>query len=323
MRINYTVEQRRALKGAGEVIHRNRIPGRLLRHLLTFVTKGTWFLDLCSGYQTNRAVVEEAGLIYIAVDIEEFFKTGPGRTAQASVVADLVEIDPEELLKRIKDECNQSPEDLAFIWFSPPCETNSSMNRTNEARDRPDRPVTWHRSSDGEPRPDAPGDLARKHDILILKWTQWITGQWGQTPDKSQDTNPVPSDEMPDAHIRFRPTHKPGTTEMAPYQPWPVEAPPATRTQNVPPAGRIPPQSRQGARGENSLGRKYLPSDENDDAVERAHPATQRADEPHGESTATAPEVEREWLTSPPSLSVRRLKTPNRRRTRRPQNISE
>ena len=88
-----------------------------------------------------------------------------------------------------------------------------------------------------------------------------------------------------------------------------------------PPVNQRPSGRR--VRGENSLGRKYLPSDENDDAVERARPATQRADEPHGESTATAPEVEREWLTSPPSLSVRRLKTPNRRRARRPQNISE
>ena len=63
----------RALKGAEEVIHRNRIPGRLLRYLLTFAKEGTCVLDLCSGYQTNRNAVEEAGLIYIAADIADFF----------------------------------------------------------------------------------------------------------------------------------------------------------------------------------------------------------------------------------------------------------
>ena len=40
----------KALKGPGEITHRNRIPARLLRYLLTHVTKGGWFLCLCSGY---------------------------------------------------------------------------------------------------------------------------------------------------------------------------------------------------------------------------------------------------------------------------------
>ena len=116
-------ETSRALKGADEVIHRNRIPGRLLRHLLKSAKKGTWFLDLCSGYQTNREVVEHANLTYIAVDIEEFFKLGPGpnaKTARADIVADLAEIDPEELLRQIEEKYGLSPDDLAFIWFSPP-----------------------------------------------------------------------------------------------------------------------------------------------------------------------------------------------------------
>ena len=61
------------------MIHRNRIPGRLLGYLLMFAKKGTWFLGLCSGYQANRKVVEEARLIYIAVDIEEFLNLAPAR----------------------------------------------------------------------------------------------------------------------------------------------------------------------------------------------------------------------------------------------------
>ena len=75
-------------------------------------------MDLCSGYQTNREVVENANLIYIAVDIEEFFKLGPGpnaKTARADIVADLAEIDPEELLRQIKEKHGLSPDDLAFI----------------------------------------------------------------------------------------------------------------------------------------------------------------------------------------------------------------
>ena len=100
-------------------------------------------------------------------------------------MADLTEIDPEELLRKITEKEGHIPEDLAFIWFSPPCETNSSMNWIKQSRDRPERPVTWHRSQGGEAREGPLGGLARKHDIIVLKWTQWLTGQWGQAPDRS------------------------------------------------------------------------------------------------------------------------------------------
>ena len=111
----------RTLKGADEVIHRklvrNRIPRRVLRYLLMFAREGTWFLDFCSGYQTNRKVVEDAGLEYIAVGIIEFFKLGSGpnpKTARAGVVADLTEVDPEELIRQIEEKYRFSPDDIAF-----------------------------------------------------------------------------------------------------------------------------------------------------------------------------------------------------------------
>ena len=111
-------EAPRALKGADETIHRNRIPGRFLVYLLTFVKKGTWFLDLCYGYQTNRKVVEEAELIYITWGITEFFQFGSdlhAKTAQAHAVADLTKIDPEALLRKITENRGHPPDDLAFI----------------------------------------------------------------------------------------------------------------------------------------------------------------------------------------------------------------
>ena len=88
-------------------MYRNRIPGCLLRtrHLLTHVKITGWFLDLCSGYQTNRAVAEMAGLRYIAADIAEIFKLGSGpnaKVATAGVAADLTLIDPEDRLKEIE-----------------------------------------------------------------------------------------------------------------------------------------------------------------------------------------------------------------------------
>ena len=48
----------RALRGPGEITHRNRTPGRLLRHLLTHARRSGWFLDLCtrSGEQNSRRV---------------------------------------------------------------------------------------------------------------------------------------------------------------------------------------------------------------------------------------------------------------------------
>ena len=104
------------------------------------------------------------------------------------------------------------------------------------------------------------------------------SSQWGQAPGRPHETDPTPIDVMPDAHLRFKLTYKPGTTEVAPYQPWPEE-PPLEDTPNTAPApqaGRLPPQPKQGTRGKNSLGRKYLSSGENDDAVEPRAPKTPR-----------------------------------------------
>ena len=114
----------------------------------------------------------------IAVDITKFFKLGSGphaKTAQAHIVADLTETDPEALLREILKEHGHSPEDLAFIWFSPPCETNSIMQRVNEIRDTEATPVTWHIKKMRHTRKGPGGNLERKHDILALKWTQWLT----------------------------------------------------------------------------------------------------------------------------------------------------
>ena len=135
----YTVGERssKALKGPGEITHRNRFPARLLRHLLTHITKGGWFLDLYSGYQADREIVTMLGLRYVAVDIEKTFKLGPGsaaRVATADVVADLAVIDPEDLLSIIEEKLNLSPDDLAFIWVPPPCETHADMQNINRAK---------------------------------------------------------------------------------------------------------------------------------------------------------------------------------------------
>ena len=81
---------------------------------------------------------------YIAVDIEKTFKLGSGPTAltaTAGVVADLAVIDPEDLLSKIQGELGLSPDDLAFIWFSPPCETHSNMQNVNRTKDTASRPV--------------------------------------------------------------------------------------------------------------------------------------------------------------------------------------
>ena len=93
------------------------------------------------------------------------------------------------------------------------------MNRVNQNRDRAERPVTWHRSRGGEAREGPLCDLARKHDILVLKWAHWFTGQWGQAPDRSQNDDPEPTSFMADSHRRFTLTYTAGTTDVAPYQP--------------------------------------------------------------------------------------------------------
>ena len=113
-----------------------------------------------------------ACVVIIAVDIEKTFKLGSGPNAKTTwddINADLAEIDSVELLNKIEEKYGFSPDDLAFIWFSPPCETNSSMNRVNESRDTEKNPVTWHRHHKGAARDGPPGDLARKHDVLVLR----------------------------------------------------------------------------------------------------------------------------------------------------------
>ena len=178
------------------------------------------------------------------------------------------------------------------------------MNRVNKKRDTKERPVTWHRENDGEAREGPLGDLARKHDILALRWTQWLTSQWGQAPDSSQTTDPTPTSVMPDAHLRFDITYKLGTTDIAPYQPWPEKPSPqgAPNTAPAPSSGRLPPQPKQGARGKNSLGRKYLSSDENDDAVEKRLPKTSTGGTSGADSRQTQTEaaVQHTWTLPPP-----------------------
>ena len=97
------------------------------------------------------------------------------KTAQAHVVAYLTKIDPGALFRKITEDHGYLPDDIAFVWFSPLCKTNSSMQRTNESRDTAKIPVTWHRRHGGETREGSPCNLARKHAILVLKWTHWLT----------------------------------------------------------------------------------------------------------------------------------------------------
>jgi hypothetical protein len=253
----YTIggQTSRALRGPGEITHRNRIPARLLRWLLTNARLGKkrWFLDLCSGYQTNRAVVELHGLIYVAVDIEKIFKLGSGpsaRLAVASLVADLGLTNPEDLLSQIHRELDHAPEDLAFIWFSPPCETHADMQNVNRARDSAETPVRWHRDREGTPRPGPKGGLARKHDAMTNKWTKWITQQWGQSPRGLAAEDPKATPVMPDEGIKIVIEHE-MDGRISPYQSYPQ-----------PPAQKPRRQPRQASRGKNSLGLQYLPSDE-------------------------------------------------------------
>ena len=144
------------------------------------------------------------------------------KTAQTQAVADFTEIDPKARLRKITENEGHLPEDLAFIGFPPPCETNSSMQRVNESKDNEGSPVTWHRYRGGEAREaPPPGNLAQKHGILVLKWAQWLTSQWGEKPCRSQNVAPELTAVIPGAHRQFTLTYTEGTTDVAPYQPWP------------------------------------------------------------------------------------------------------
>ena len=249
-----------ALKGPKEIAHRNRIPGRLLRHLLTYSKQTGWVLDLCSGYQTNRKVVEGAELRYVAVDIERTFRLGSGphaATATADIVADLTQVDPEDLLDTIEAELGLKVKDLAFIWFSPPCETNADMQHVNKKRDGVLGPVRWHRNPQtGKARDGEEGDLARKHDALVERWADWLIKQWGSLAPGEGVNDPTPTTDMPDSHLEFEPTYdQDDPDKLSAYQPWPeVTGSPLTAR-------------RQGSAGKNSQTARYVPSDEKKDQV--------------------------------------------------------
>ena len=78
---------------------------------------------------------------------------------------------------------------------------------------------------------------------------------------------------------------------------------------------RLPEQTRQGSLGENSLGLRYLPSDEMKDQVAHgAHATLARQND-----ASTKP---RARTTSPPSLRVKRLTQTTRRAPGRPPTLS-
>ena len=96
--------------------------------------------------------MELHGLTYVGVDTAKFFKLGSGPDAllaTASLVADLGLIDPEDLLSIVHSELGHSPGDLAFIWFSPPCETHADMQNVNRAKELDPAPIRWHRELGG------------------------------------------------------------------------------------------------------------------------------------------------------------------------------
>ena len=79
----------------------------------------------------------------------------------------------------------------------PVISTNSSIQRVNESRDTEESPVTWHRHHGGEARVGHPGNLTRKHDTLVLKWTQWLTSQREKTPASSKTKLPNRPESCP------------------------------------------------------------------------------------------------------------------------------
>jgi hypothetical protein len=130
------------------------------------------------------------------------------RAAKAHIVADLTTSSLEDILRMVKEKYGLEEDDLAFIWFSPPCETNSHMQHVNRARDRPENPVKWHRGPDGTPRPDKHGDTARLHDAMISRWAKILTDQWG--PLRREGSAPPTSREaMPDEGPRLTLTYDP------------------------------------------------------------------------------------------------------------------
>ena len=213
--------------------------------------------------------MEGAELRYVAVDIERTFRLGSGphaATATADIVADLTQVDPEDLLDTIEAELGLKVKDLAFIWFSPPCETNADMQHVNKKRDGVLGPVRWHRNPQtGKARDGEEGALARKHDALVERWADWLIKQWGPLAPGEGVNDPTPTTDMPDSHLEFEPTYdQDDPDKLSAYQPWPEIKPTPSNAR------------RQGSVGKNSRATRYVPSDEKKDqvVVKRPRPAT-------------------------------------------------
>ena len=99
------------------------------------------------------------------------------------------------------------------------------MQNVNRARDTAPHPVCWHRDNVGIPRAAPHWDLARKHDILTYKWTEWLTHQWGPVPRGAKTVEPKETLTMPDKDLVFQLSHGP-EGEISPYQPYPLASDP-------------------------------------------------------------------------------------------------
>lgn len=137
---------------------KNNIPHQLLDELLRVAMahsdlsgKGRpWVLDLFSGYQSLRSVVEAHGLIYKSVDIQGQFGDG--------IVTDLEADFMDHTIPSVIQALGMDPDSLVLIWLSPPCQTFSRLDQAQRTPHRNHK--TKHKQ--------AVSHTAICHDALVM-----------------------------------------------------------------------------------------------------------------------------------------------------------
>ena len=158
---NHTRRHQLTIGGKHTLTHqmKNKIPLLLLDELLRCAIahvdmsarKTPWVLDLFSGYQSLREVVESHGLVYRSVDIEPYF----GKDKQ--ICTDLPVDFMDHTIPSVIEALGMEADDLVLIWLSPPCQTFSKLDQVNRR----------HRDHSSKHK-QAVSKTAVSHDALVM-----------------------------------------------------------------------------------------------------------------------------------------------------------
>jgi len=186
--------------GPRELMLRCEIPVKLVHECLRAavlkrrgkrVVKRLFVIDLCCGWQSVKTGIEsfrgkapdddgdtnqpDREILYVGVDVDSVKSMGDGGETHTDIVADLSEASLYDIVYTIVQAHDLDLDDLLLVWASPPCTTFSHLMNLNRSKGAKSHRVLDSESPDYlEPLPGIDGDLARRHDEIIINMLQFL-----------------------------------------------------------------------------------------------------------------------------------------------------